>query len=94
MSNVVCRLIVVLVGILCFSNVTVFAESVEECRARWKRVLANCLLGADEEYKKTVNDLNPDSPDFLEKLEAANDERNGNRDNCYLSYNNGKENCE
>lgn len=43
MSNVVCRWIVVLVGILCFSNVTVFAESLEECLARWDRVLKNFI---------------------------------------------------
>ena len=94
MSNVVCRLIVVLVGILCFSNVAVFAESLEECLARWDRVLKNCLLGADAEYDKIVDNLNPDSPDFLEKLEAANDERDGNRDNCYSSCEKGKKNCE
>lgn len=57
MSNVVCRLIVVLVGILCFSNVAVFAESLEECLARWDRVLKNCLLGADEEYNRAVSSL-------------------------------------
>ena len=94
MSNVVCRLIVVLVGILCFSNVAVFAESLEDCLARWDRVLKNCLLGADAEYDKIVDNLNPDSPDFLKDLEEAEQIRKDDRDNCYSSYNKGRENCE
>ena len=94
MSNVVCRLIVVLVGILCFSNVAVFAESLEECLARWDRVLKNCLLGADAEYDKIVDNLNPDSPDFLKLLEAADKVRTEDRNNCYSSCEKGKKNCE